>query len=366
MRYVMPFLTLLHGLAHTLGFIKAFQPNVLPQFTKSITKTYGIGWLLAAALFCAAAGLGLFDHPFTWLLLLFAIILSEALILTSWADARFGTIPNVMLLLWALIGFATWNYHRAFMRDVTANLTQPSYFDQEILSEQDLAPLPPPVQRYIRYTGAVGKPKVNNFRVDFTGQIRSRKDSIWMPFESRQHNFLQTPTRLFFLKATMKGLSVAGYHRYNNGRATMDIRLLSLIRVQYTEGEDMNIAETVTFFNDMCFMAPATLIDRRITWLESDPLHAKARFSNNGIAITATLVFNDEGQLVNFESFDRYNTEEKKRMRWTTPVKEYSELNGYRLGTRADAVYSYEPGDFSYGEFRMTRVEYNLRDFAPK
>jgi len=361
MRFIIPFVSLLHGLAHLIGFVKAFQPQVLPQFTRSIEKPTGVGWLLTGLLFIVAGVMGLRGYPDPWLVLAFAIVLSQALILTTWADAKYGTIPNLILLSWAIVGYTSWNYHAKFVDDVTANLSQPAYFADEILTEQDLKPLPDPVQRYIRYTGAVGKPKVNNFRVDFTGKIRSKEQGVWMPFTSRQYNFLNTPTRLFFLQAVMMQLPVEGYHRYLNGSAVMDIRLLSLFRVQYADGPDMNVAETVTFFNDMCIMAPATLIDPRITWLDSDSVNVKASFRSNNITITATLFFNHDGQLINFESNDRMNAEENRRMRWTTPIKEYAEINGHRLGGLAETVYTYPTEDFSYGEFRMTNVAYNLK-----
>jgi hypothetical protein len=108
---------------------------------------------------------------------------------------------------------------------------------------------------------------VKNFKIEFTGQIRKDEQSEWMPFTSEQYNFLNTSTRLFFLKATMKHLPVAGLHSYKNGNAFMDIRLFSLFKVQYQSGKEMGIAETVTFFNDMCCMAPGSLIDPRINGL---------------------------------------------------------------------------------------------------
>lgn len=42
----------------------------------------------------------------------------------------------------------------------------------------------------------------------------------------------------------------------------------------------MDKTETVTLFNDMCLMAPATLIDRRIQWQEIDRNSVKATFIN--------------------------------------------------------------------------------------
>jgi hypothetical protein len=80
-----------------------------------------------------------------------------------------------------------------------------------------------------------------------------------MPFTSEQYNFMDASTRLFFMKAVMKGLPLSGFHSFTNGDAFMDIRLLSLFKVQYQSGKEMGIAETVTFFNDMCCMAPASL-----------------------------------------------------------------------------------------------------------
>ena len=142
----------------------------------------------------------------------------------------------------------------------------------------------------------------------------------------------------------------------------MDIRLLSLFKVAYQSGMEMGIAETVTFFNDMCCMAPATLIDQRIKWLDSSSNTAHAAFSNNGITISARLYFNDTGELVNFISEDRYaagDNNTMQRLRWATPLKDYREVDGYRLATRAEAIFTYPVGDLCYGTFNLRHITYN-------
>ena len=53
----------------------------------------------------------------------------------------------------------------------------------------------------------------------------------------------------------------------------------------------MNMSETVTLFNDMCLFAPATLIDKEILWEPVDPRTVWARFTHNGITISAMLYF---------------------------------------------------------------------------
>ena len=252
-------------------------------------------------------------------------------------------------------------FHHTYVRDVREALAKVRY-DSSLLQESDIAALPLPVQRYIRASGAMGKPKVHAFRITFTGRIRKNAQTEWMPFESEQYNTLDPPNRLFFMRAKMKGLPVSGYHHFANSRASMDIRLLSLVRVEHQSGAVMDTAETVTFFNDMCCMAPATLIDPRIQWKTLDTNSVLATFTANGIRISATLFFNERGPLTNFISNDRYMLADDHKMikaPWSTPIRSYADLHGSHIASAADASYSLPTGELCYGEFRMADVEYN-------
>ena len=234
-----------------------------------------------------------------------------------------------------------------------------------LLTEKDIAHLPMPVQKYIRYSKSLNKEKVGNFKITFSGKIRKDSTSGWMNLTSEQYNFVEKPTRLFYLKAIMKGLPVRGFHCYKEGVAFMDIRLFSFYKVQYQQGIEMGQSETVTFFNDMCCLAPATLIDDRIKWVEIDAHRVLATFTCKKIIISANLLFNDEGQLINFISDDRYaqmkdNT--MKKFRWSTPLKNYKEIDGRMLPGYAETIYSYPEGDFCYGIFKIESAEYNCVD----
>ncbi len=205
---------------------------------------------------------------------------------------------------------------------------------------------------------------MNNFRVNFSGKIRANAKSDWMQLSSEQYNFIETPTRLFYLDAVMKYMPVAGFHCFKNGVAFMDIRLLSMFKVEYQEGDKMDISETVTFFNDMCCMAPASLIDKRIVWLEVGENKVKASFTNNGITISAWLYFNEKGELVNFVSEDRYALGENGTIaqhKWSTPLRDYKTINGYKLASYAETIYTYPEGDFTYATFTLKNIGYNLK-----
>lgn len=233
----------------------------------------------------------------------------------------------------------------------------------EILTEADLAHLPQLVKQYIRYSGAVGKPKVHSFKAQFSGKIRKSEQSPWMPFRVEQHSFINESVRLFWMDATMMHLPVKGFHCFKKGNAFMDIRLFGLLRVQYMDGPEMGIAETVTFFNDMCCLAPATLIDPRINWLEAIDDRVLAEFTDNGITISAWLYFDSEGKLVNFISDDRYEYIEKGKAvqrTWLTPISSYRKIGGFMLSSEVEVFYRHPEGDFCYGAFEMTAMKCNL------
>jgi hypothetical protein len=218
------------------------------------------------------------------------------------------------------------------------------------------------VQKYLQYCGVVNRPKVKNVRIEFEGRMRSKKKD-WFPFTTVQYNFFDEPARLFFMKAKMFGITVPGYHDYQNTTARMNIKLFGLFPVAQAGGAGMSRAETVTVFNDMCLMAPATLIDKRIEWTPVDSLSAKAGFSNGINKITATLFFNAQGQLINFISDDRTDVNEMKQYRFSTPVKEYIKMGEINMMKYGEAVWHYPEGEFVYGEFNLKSIEYNVPDF---
>ena len=357
------FITLIHGLIHFMGFAKAFGYGNITQLTKEISKPMGVLWFSTGLLFIICDALYLLRKDSWVYFALIAIILSQILIINSWQDAKFGTIANVIILVVSIIGFFQIKFKNEFRNEVKIGLEESKNIQKSILNEAEIANLPEPVKKYIRYAGCIGKPTVNNFKIDFSGKIRDHAKPVWMKLNSEQYNFIKIPTRLFYLDATMKGLPVAGFHCFKNGVAYMDIRLLSIFKVEYQSGTVMDVSETVTFFNDMCVMAPATLIDKRIEWSEVVGNKVKASFTNNGIMISAWLYFNEKGEMVNFVSEDRSALGANgitSKHKWSTPMRDYKYINGYRLASYAEAVYTYPEGDFTYATFELKDIGYNL------
>ncbi|MFO0590063.1 MAG: DUF6544 family protein [Polyangiaceae bacterium] len=234
---------------------------------------------------------------------------------------------------------------------------------EQPITEQDLSALPPPVQRYLRFAGVVGRPRVRSYHVRFTGRIRKGPDAPWMTFTAEQVSFVDPPTRLFSMDARMFGLPVSALHMYFGQDASMRVKVLSLIPMVDVSGPDLASAETVTLFNDMCVMAPATLIDPNIRWDEVDDRGARATFTHAGTTIRATLAFDEEGRLVDFVSDDRGALQDDGKtfvkQRWSTPLRDHRSFGSARLASFGEARYRTEASDYAYGEFEIRDVTYN-------
>lgn len=190
-----------------------------------------------------------------------------------------------------------------------------------------------------------------------------------MSFRAQQRNTFAPFARWFLIDSTMYGVPVVGLHRFVGDDATMQVRVLSLLDVVDARGPEMNQSETVTMLNDLCVLAPGALIDERIRWRILAPRKVEATFSNAGQTVAAVLSFDDEANLIDFQSDDRYQRADGKsyaRYRWSTPLREYRRYGGYRLASRGDAIWDMPFGPLVYGEFELIAVEYNPSTSAPE
>lgn len=349
----------IHGLIHLMGFAKAYQLGKNLPINAFISRSQGIAWLLACLLIIISAILLLKQTPYGWALTAVAAVLSQWLIMQVWKDAKIGTLVNLLMILVSVAGFFMHRFEGRFRQDAMRHFRASTPANSGLVLEQDLASLPPPVQRYLRYTGMVGKPRIRNLYIRFEGEMRE-KGKDWFPFRSEQYNFTKDPARLFFMKAKMFGMTVPGYHAYQDGRAGMDVKVFGLIPVVTHHEAFMFRTETVTYLNDICLFSPSALLDERITWESFTDSTARLRFQHQSVTVSANLHFDPNGALVNFDSDDRMAIQDMKTYRFSTPAGNYRDFHGFRLPSYGEAVWHYPDGAFTYGKFHVAEVRYNL------
>lgn len=278
------------------------------------------------------------------------------------------TLGLLVVVVYGFLAEGPWSFRAEFRRDAAAGLARP--LSAPAVTESDIAGLPDPVQRYLRAAGVVGRPQVQNYHLRFRGRIRSAPDAAWMPFVAEQQSFADEPTRLFFMRARMFGLPVFVFHRLADGHATMRVKIAGAVPIVDASGDEMDRSETVTLFNDMCLLAPGTLLDKHIVWEPVDARTVRARFTNVSQTIAATLHFSDDGLLTNFVSDDRSRSSADGKvftqLRFSTPVRDYRDFGEARLAAHGEARWLLPDGEFTYGEFDLVSASYNMSSTTRK
>ncbi len=247
---------------------------------------------------------------------------------------------------------------------VEAELAAQPLVAAPVLMEADLAPMPAPVRRYVLASGAVGRPVPQNMRLELDAVMLRKPGDPGMPASSTQLNWFGRPARLFLMKARMFGLPVRALHLYRDGQATFQVRAARLVAIVDQAGESISSAETVTVLNDMCVFAPGALLDPRLAWDPIDDRTAAVTFANARRRVTATMLFNERDELVEFWSDDRPESGDNvvHARRWRTPISGYKDVGGMRLPTRGEAVYERPDGPFTYGSFTLRSAAYDVTE----
>lgn len=374
LRWVLSAVLTGHALIHLMGVAEGFGWADVAQLTTPIGVAAGVIWLLAGALTLVAAGLLALGAPtWWWALAVTAAAASQTAIVTSWSDARAGTIVNLVLLLAAGLAFASQgpsSFHAQYRKGVAEALVEPHRYPA-VLQDVELDDLPGPLAAYVRRSGAVGQPRVVSFRATFHGRIRSDSDAAWMSFTGQQVNtFGPRPRRVFLMDATRSGLPVTVLHVFTEAGATMRVKLLSLFTMVDASGPEMDRGETVTVFNDLVVMAPGAIVDAPVSWTAVDDRHVRGRFTAGDQTVTAVLTFDAAHDLVDFVSDDRGRASSDGRtftgQRWSTPLTAHHDVGGHRVAGEGEAAWhpAQPAGPVSYLEFRLDGIRYNIGNAA--
>jgi hypothetical protein len=230
------------------------------------------------------------------------------------------------------------------------------------LTADDVAALPQLVQCHLQRSGAIGKAPVRAFHIVYDAVMSQQPGQKGLPGTAEQFNAVQPVRRLFFMASRMSGLPVAVLHDYSGTAASMQVRIASLFDVANQHDAELARIETVTLLNDLCFWAPSSLIGPQFQWRVVDGSRVEVTFKNGPHTVRATLVFDAEGDLVDFISDDRAQSQRDgsfKPLRWSTPMRERREFEGRRVPTRGEAIWHRPEGPFVYGRFTVRSIRFD-------
>lgn len=361
MKYVFTFLLLIHGIIHLLGFVKAFFSTEASQQVLGISKPIGAFWLVTFILFVVAA-VSFFNDKKWFYIAVLAVCVSQILIITAWNDAKFGTILNVIILLVSIADFGNYSFDRMVKKEVD-ELLNDCHISNHTISENDLIQLPEIVQKWLKTSGVIGKKDMYAVRLQQKGEMRTKPNSNWMPFEATQYVNPKNPAFSWHTNVkAMPMISMVGRDKLQNGEGEMLIKLAGIIPV-VNEGENqkINSGTMLRFLSEMCWF-PSAVLNDYITWESIDKTTAKATFTHHSQEVSGIFYFTPKGDLIAFEA-DRYygGGNDAKLEKWRIEMTSYKPFDGVRIPNKANVIWKLAAGDFHWLSLEIVALDYNIK-----
>jgi hypothetical protein len=357
------FLVVLHGLIHLLGFIKGYSIREVQALTLPISKTQGTLWLAATALFLLYAVMHFSNAPYAWLVGLLAVALSQILVLLFWKDAKFGTIPNLIILLVCLVSWGNARFQQLVEQETSRILAQNNSLGGKFVTEEAVKDLPEPVKKWLRSSGAIGKPFISVGKVVQKASMKMKPDqNKWMSASAVQYTTLDTPAFIWTVDAQMNSiLGFQGRDKFDNGKGEMLIKLNSLVNIVHATGEKLDEGSLQRYLGEMVWF-PSLALSPYFTWEQVNDTTAMATMNYKGTSGSGTFFFNAAGDFTRYSAM-RYkgNEPEAKRHEWIMSVQEYQVFDGIKVPSKMTATWKLDEGDWTWLELEVVDLRYNER-----
>lgn len=361
MKYLLALLLLLHGAVHFMGWAKGLGLAKVAELQMDIGR--GAAWLWGiAGLLLIAAGAAYFSRlAWWWMPGMLGVLLSQALIIAFWQDARYGTLANLLLLLPLLSGYGQWQFGRQTEQAQTELLQAAQSVNT--ISEAELAGLPKPVQTWLRASGIVGRAGTASVRAVQEGQLRTSPDGKWMPFQAVQYASVYPPAFTWSVRTEMMpGLPLLGRDRYAEGKGQMLIKALALLPVVDEQGPEIDQGSLLRFLGEIVWLPSAALSDY-IQWTAVDEQRARARMSYGGVEAEGLFTFTDSGDFKAFEAERYYSRGEEPATleRWQIEAVPgaYAEFDGRRLPSEIKITWKLAEGDYYWYAMQLKSAAYS-------
>ncbi len=369
LRHIFVFIVSVHGLIHLLGFVKEWKLAPVKELTgktllpisNNAAKAIGILWLLACILLLVAAVLFFLKTEYWWMLAILSVLLSQSLIVLYWQDAKFGTIANVIVLGACILAYGNWRFNNMVVKELNTFLP---HIGQEnpVVTRESIAGLPPVVQKWLVHSDIVGKEITHTVHLRQKGEMRSKPEGGWMPFEAEQYFTVDKPG--FLWKANVRTaafVQISARDKYEDGSGHMLIKLLALFPIADSKGKEIDQGSLLRYLAETAWF-PSAALSSYITWEQIDSATAKATMSYGGITASGIFTFEAGGDVTSFQAQRYYDRKEGPTLEtWLIAMNKdgYREFAGVRIPAKSEVTWKLRSGDFTWLKVEITDLMYN-------
>lgn len=361
MRIIFSIFVIIHGLIHILGFLKGFGIKEVKELSLSISKPLGLMWLAASILLLVYASFQLTSNKYGWAIGFVAVILSQILVIHFWADAKFGTLPNIIILVVSIIGYGNYNFHQLTERETNQLLDRSTSSNEIVIAAPDIENLPEPVKKWLIRSGMVGKPDIKVGKLYQHAKMKLKPEQEdWMSATALQYSTITEPAFIWTANVKMNSLlSFQGRDKFEEGKGEMLIKLNSIINVVNEKGVKIDEGAMQRYLGEMVWF-PSLALSSYIRWEVIDSTSAKATMEYKGTTGSGIFYFNSDGDFVKFSAL-RFmgNKKDSEKHPWVLRVDGYKEFEGIRVPALMSATWELKDGDWTWLRLEIMDLKFN-------
>lgn len=354
-------IVLVHALIHLLGFVKGFKIKEIKELTTPVSQTMAVAWLIAALLLLTFAIMYASHADYAWLVGAIALSISQLLIILFWKDAKFGTIPNILIAVASIAAWGDYHFAQTVRKETQILISANNTFNQGIVTETDIAQLPEPVKNWLRHCGAVGKPFIHLGKVLQHADMKMKPEQEnWMPATAVQFTAIDHPAFIWTVKANMNSLlRFKGIDRFENGKGRMLIQLNALVNVVNEQGPKLDEGVLQRYLGEMVWF-PSLALSKYISWEQLNDTTAKATMQYKGTSGSGIFYFNKEGRVEKFTAMRfKDNKAQAKRQEWIMQITAYKTFEGISVPAKMTATWIMENTSWTWLKLSIESISYN-------
>ena len=353
----------LHGCIHLLGFVKAFGWAEIESLDLPVSKSMGLLWLTAFILHAATSCFIVYGFNWWWLTGIFAVVLSIFLILTSWQYAKFGSLPNFIILLVSILGWADQRFNKAFAENASLIINTYQTFPKDSnISSEMLDSLPEPVKKWMKKINLRGKHMVFNARIRQHCQMRmTPEQGDWTDAIALQYVSTYSPAYIWKVRMNMYPfIDITGRDLFLNGKGDMKINILSLLPVVDVSGYKIDEGSMQRYLAE-CVWYPSALLSDSIQWRLINNNSAEATMHYKGTNASVTFHFTPDGDLQKVSAMRFQGDDEAgEKKEWTIDILQTNVFNGLTLPSKVEVTWKSNGESWTWLKLNVTSIDYNI------
>lgn len=231
----------------------------------------------------------------------------------------------------------------------------------------DLADLPPPVQRYLQHVLRDGQLLIETVRFGQHGTFRGEVTGDWSPFTATQHVALRPPGFVWDASIRMMPIiPVRVLDACHDGRGILQAWLGGVLTVMDAEpSPELDEGELLRYLAEAPLYPTALLPEMGVTWTPINDRSARVTLTNRGTTASLVFHFNDRNEVAQVEgerSFTRSDATSEYRP-WIGYWREYEERAGMHVPIEGEVAWIHpDAGEVSYWRARLDDFVYRMGD----